>query len=184
MSTHRHPTNLVGTGAIDVAKPYKIIWFGDIHGPILYKFIGLRWAFISQTPVWVQNSKIIDRFLKLVFWFVSAWGPFLFWVVPSMSGIAICSQGTGRRRTSSTFGGLAQAKGGRFVEGGGRWGPFILPTLTISDFGRDPASRLTLPGIAHNHADHTTAGTCFGHWMGSRSLAGWSLVQRFGRPAA
>ena len=26
-------------------------WFGDIHGPNPYEFIGSRWAFISQTPV-------------------------------------------------------------------------------------------------------------------------------------
>ncbi len=34
-----------------VTKPYKVIWFGDIHGPKPYKFVGFRWAFISQTPV-------------------------------------------------------------------------------------------------------------------------------------
>ncbi len=28
-------------------KPCKFIWFGDIHGPTPYKFIGFRWAFIS-----------------------------------------------------------------------------------------------------------------------------------------
>ncbi len=33
-------------GAMNVAKPYKIIRSGDIHGPEPYKFIGLRWAFI------------------------------------------------------------------------------------------------------------------------------------------
>jgi hypothetical protein len=36
---------------MDVTKPYKCVWFGDIHGPEPYGFIGLRWAFISQTPV-------------------------------------------------------------------------------------------------------------------------------------
>ena len=36
---------------MDVTKPYEFIWFGDIHGPKPYKFIGFRWAFISQTPV-------------------------------------------------------------------------------------------------------------------------------------
>ena len=29
----------------------NVIWFGDIHGPKPYEFIGLRWACISQTPV-------------------------------------------------------------------------------------------------------------------------------------
>ncbi len=29
---------------MDVTKPYKFIWFGDIHGPKPYKFIGFRWA--------------------------------------------------------------------------------------------------------------------------------------------
>jgi hypothetical protein len=41
---------------MDVTKPYKNIWFGDIHGPKPYKFIGLRWAFISQRPVWYFNQ--------------------------------------------------------------------------------------------------------------------------------
>jgi hypothetical protein len=36
---------------MDVTKPYKFIWFGDVHGPNPYKFIGFRWAFISQTPL-------------------------------------------------------------------------------------------------------------------------------------
>ncbi len=36
---------------MDVTKPYKFIWLGDIHGPKTYQFIGFRWAFISQTPV-------------------------------------------------------------------------------------------------------------------------------------
>jgi hypothetical protein len=36
---------------MDVTKTYEFIWFGDIHGPKPYKFIGLRWAFVSQTPV-------------------------------------------------------------------------------------------------------------------------------------
>ena len=36
---------------MDVTKPYKLIWFGDIHGPMPYKFIGFRWAVMSQTPV-------------------------------------------------------------------------------------------------------------------------------------
>ncbi len=41
----------MGFGAVDVAKPYNLTWFGDIHGPTPYKFIGFRWAVISQTPV-------------------------------------------------------------------------------------------------------------------------------------
>ncbi len=36
---------------MDVTKPYKFIWFGDIHGPNPYESIGLRWALISQTPL-------------------------------------------------------------------------------------------------------------------------------------
>ncbi len=36
---------------MDVTKFYKLIGFGDIHGPKPYKFIGFGWAFISQTPV-------------------------------------------------------------------------------------------------------------------------------------
>ncbi len=45
---------------MDVTKPYEFIWFGDVHGPKPYEFIGLRWAFISQTPVepetWVWTA--------------------------------------------------------------------------------------------------------------------------------
>ncbi len=36
---------------MDVTNQYNFTWFGDIHGPKPYKFIGFRWAFISQTPV-------------------------------------------------------------------------------------------------------------------------------------
>ncbi len=36
---------------MDATKPYEFIWYGDVHGPIPYKFIGLRWALLSQTPV-------------------------------------------------------------------------------------------------------------------------------------
>ena len=43
--------HFIGFGAMDVTKPHKFIHFGDIHGPELYKFIGFRWVFISQTPV-------------------------------------------------------------------------------------------------------------------------------------
>ncbi len=42
---------------MDVTKPYKFIWFGDLHGPKPYKFIGFGWAFISQTPV-LHNRRV------------------------------------------------------------------------------------------------------------------------------
>ncbi len=29
---------------MDATKPYEFIWFGGIHGPKPYKFIGFRWA--------------------------------------------------------------------------------------------------------------------------------------------
>ncbi len=35
-------------GDIHGPKPYKFIGFGDIHGPSPYKFIGFGWALISQ----------------------------------------------------------------------------------------------------------------------------------------
>ncbi len=35
---------------MDVTKPHRVTWFGDIHSPKSYKRIGCRWAFISQTP--------------------------------------------------------------------------------------------------------------------------------------
>jgi hypothetical protein len=45
---------------MDVTKPCKFIWFGDIHDPKPYKSIGFRWAFILQTPVvqdlWVAST--------------------------------------------------------------------------------------------------------------------------------
>ncbi len=46
---------LIGFGVMGVTKPYRFIWFGDIHGPKPYYIMGLRWAFISQTPVVVSN---------------------------------------------------------------------------------------------------------------------------------
>jgi hypothetical protein len=36
---------------MDVTRSYEFIWFGDMHGPKTYKFIGFRRASISQTPV-------------------------------------------------------------------------------------------------------------------------------------
>ena len=47
---------------MDVTKPYKFIGFGDIHGPKPYEFIGLRWAFISQTPVATDLTSTIGFF--------------------------------------------------------------------------------------------------------------------------
>ncbi len=32
---HPKPCEFIGFGAVDVAKPYKSIWFGDIHSPKL-----------------------------------------------------------------------------------------------------------------------------------------------------
>ncbi len=34
------PYEFLGVGAMDVTKQYKLIWFGDIHGPKPYKSIG------------------------------------------------------------------------------------------------------------------------------------------------
>ncbi len=34
------PYKFIGFGAMDVIKPYKSTWFGDIHGPEAYKFMG------------------------------------------------------------------------------------------------------------------------------------------------
>ena len=34
---------------MDVTKPYKFIWVGDIHGPKPYESSGRRWASILQT---------------------------------------------------------------------------------------------------------------------------------------
>ncbi len=34
-----------------VTKPSELLWLGDLNGPKPYKFIGFRWAFMSQTPV-------------------------------------------------------------------------------------------------------------------------------------
>jgi hypothetical protein len=36
---------------MDVTRPCKITWFGDIYTPKQYDFVGIRWTFISQTPV-------------------------------------------------------------------------------------------------------------------------------------
>ncbi len=43
---------------MDLTKPYKFISFGDIHGPKPYQFMGVRWAFISQTPVLNEDSSL------------------------------------------------------------------------------------------------------------------------------
>ncbi len=45
------PKNFIGFGAMDVTESCEFIWFGDIHGTKPYKFMGFRWAFVSQTPV-------------------------------------------------------------------------------------------------------------------------------------
>ncbi len=41
---------------MDVTKPYRFIWLGVVHSPKPYKFIGFRWAFISQTPVFIKED--------------------------------------------------------------------------------------------------------------------------------
>ncbi len=51
--------NLYGFGAMDVTKPHEFTWFGDTHGPKPYKCIGLRWAFISQTPVVLPEDSAV-----------------------------------------------------------------------------------------------------------------------------
>ncbi len=35
------PCYFIGYGALDIPKPYKLIWSGDIHGPKPYEFIEL-----------------------------------------------------------------------------------------------------------------------------------------------
>ncbi len=47
INAHRIPMNFIGFGGMDVTKPYKFVWLGDVHGPCPYKFIGFRWSFIS-----------------------------------------------------------------------------------------------------------------------------------------
>ncbi len=54
------PYDFMGFAATDVTKPLHLIWFGDIRGPKPYKFIGLRWVCISQTPV-VRARSVCDR---------------------------------------------------------------------------------------------------------------------------
>ena len=53
----------MGIGAMYVTKPYKFIWFGDIHGPKPYKFKELRWALISQTPVLRTGGTTLVQFV-------------------------------------------------------------------------------------------------------------------------
>jgi hypothetical protein len=43
-----------GFVAMDVTKPYKLIWFGDIDGPKPYRPTGFHATIISQTPVLVS----------------------------------------------------------------------------------------------------------------------------------
>ncbi len=45
------PYEFTGFWAGDVLKPFRFIWFGDIHGPRPNQITKFRWAFIAQTPV-------------------------------------------------------------------------------------------------------------------------------------
>ncbi len=40
-------------------------WFGDIHGPKTFKFLGFRGAFNSQTPVTCKSPKTAHEKLEL-----------------------------------------------------------------------------------------------------------------------
>ncbi len=41
----------VGLGAMDVTKSHKFKWFGDIYGPMPYKFIGSSAMTLSHASV-------------------------------------------------------------------------------------------------------------------------------------
>jgi hypothetical protein len=43
-------------GDMDATKSLKVIWFGDIHGPEPYEFIGLRATIILHTQPTAYNS--------------------------------------------------------------------------------------------------------------------------------
>ncbi len=45
---------------MDVATPYKSIWFGDIHGPRPYEFIGSRATIISHTPASWRLEEVVS----------------------------------------------------------------------------------------------------------------------------
>ncbi len=49
-----NPYAFIGFGAMDVTK---FVCFGDLHNPKPYRFIGSRWAFISQTPVVLPRNR-------------------------------------------------------------------------------------------------------------------------------
>ncbi len=52
------PNKFIWFGDIHGPKPYEFIWFGDIHGPKPYTFIGFRWALISQTPIMTRPALV------------------------------------------------------------------------------------------------------------------------------
>ncbi len=55
------PHEFIGFGVMDATKPKTNMGFGDIHGPKRYECMGLRWEFISQTPV-VHNLKQLSNY--------------------------------------------------------------------------------------------------------------------------
>jgi hypothetical protein len=107
------PYKFIGFGAMDVTSPYKFIWTGDIHGFKPYEFIGFRFTHLGQRcPV-----RII--------------------------GYAFCLLGRGRRR-SSTGDGKQSCVSGQFLLSEGPWPrPYPLRGLSQGVFKlrpRAPAS--------------------------------------------
>jgi hypothetical protein len=58
---NRRAKTLCRVGAMDVARPFKFIRLGDIHGPQPYDVIGSRQTTTSHTRVWLYCRYRSDR---------------------------------------------------------------------------------------------------------------------------
>ncbi len=54
--------SFIGLGAVDVTKPYKLLLFGDIHGPKPNACIGFRWVSMG---VYLADTGISNPGLQL-----------------------------------------------------------------------------------------------------------------------
>jgi hypothetical protein len=55
-----NPINLYDLGPSNASKPYKFIWFGDIHDPNSYKFIGFGAIHVPKPYKFIRFGAIHD----------------------------------------------------------------------------------------------------------------------------
>ncbi len=61
----RDPTNAHGFAAVDVTKPDRFTWLGDIHGTHSCEYTGSRATIISHTPVPTERTEHEGRRLDI-----------------------------------------------------------------------------------------------------------------------